>query len=255
MAGEPILRTPGSPSTTLPRRTPRPAGGGSWLGLLGVMALLWFFWSSWLVVPFKILVVLFHELSHALAAILTGGSVLSIELVAQEGGLARTAGGNRFLVLSAGYLGSLLWGGVILLAAAKSRLDRALTTVLATIVLGAALLWVRPFWGFGFLFTAAAGLALLAVGWKLGHGTNDFLLRLVGLVSLFYALFDIQSDVLSRPEVCNSDAAQLARLTGLPTLFWGILWMLAGLAAAWFFLRKAARYPSQSEAATESGEV
>ncbi|HEX4954470.1 MAG TPA: M50 family metallopeptidase [Thermoanaerobaculia bacterium] len=255
MISDPKLRPPGSRPGPLSGPAPHATGGGSWLALLGVVALLWFFWSSWLVFPFKILVVLFHELSHALAAIATGGSVLSIELVPQEGGLARTAGGSRFLVLSAGYLGSLLWGGMILLAAAKSRLDRAVTTVLAAIVLGAALLWVRPFWSFGFAFTAAAGLALLVVSRKLGHVTNDFLLRLVGLVSLFYALFDIQSDVLARPNLCASDASQLARLTGLPTLFWGILWMLAGLAAAWFFLRKAASYPNQSETGAESGGV
>jgi hypothetical protein len=220
---------------------PQPTAAGGWLPLVGLMVLLWLGWSTWFVFPLKILVVFFHELSHALAALLTGGAVLSIELVAQEGGLAVTAGGSRFLILSAGYLGSVVWGGLLLVLAARSRADRLAVAGLGLLLLGTALLWVRPVLSFGFAFSLVSGCALLAVAAWLSAGVNDFLLRAVGLTSLLYAVFDIQSDILARPYLRESDAARLAALTGIPTLVWGLVWMVLALVGLTISLRLAAR--------------
>ena len=213
-------------------------------GLLLVLAAVWLAWHTWLVYPLKILVVFFHELSHGLAAMATGGKIVGIEMVAREGGLCRTLGGNRFLTLSAGYLGSLAWGGLILVAAARSRYDQAITAVLGLVLLASALLWVRPVFSFGFPFAVVVGAALVAAGLYLPARANDYLLKAVGLVSILYAVFDIQDDILSRPHLLESDAALLASLTGLPTLFWGLLWMAIALLAAVAFLAVAGRAPA-----------
>jgi len=90
--------------------------------LLAIMVVAWLLWDTVLILPLKILVVFFHELSHGLMAIVTGGEIVRIEVVRQEGGLCVTQGGNRFLTLSAGYVGSLCWGGLLLVLAARSRL-------------------------------------------------------------------------------------------------------------------------------------
>lgn len=212
--------------------------------LAGILALVWLLWDSWLVYPFKVLVVFFHELSHGLAALLTGGRVERVELVAGEGGACWTAGGNRFLILSAGYLGSLAWGGALLLASARTRMDQAAVSALGFILAAAALIWLRPFFSIWFLLTMAVGLALIAAGLYLPAGFCDFLLKAIGLTSVFYAILDIQDDILARPHLLESDAAQLARQTGLPTLFWGAIWFVAALAAAFFLLIKASRKSS-----------
>ena len=94
------------------------------LSLLAGMVVVGFFWDSVVVYPLKILVVFFHELSHGLVAMLTGGEIVRIEVVKEQGGLCVTRGGSRFLTLSAGYLGSLMWGGVIVMLAARTRHDR-----------------------------------------------------------------------------------------------------------------------------------
>ena len=78
--------------------------------LLTAIALIWLWTSPWLA-PLKILIVLFHELSHALMTIITGGEVVSLELSSNQGGMVLSRGGSRFLILSAGYLGSLLMAG------------------------------------------------------------------------------------------------------------------------------------------------
>ncbi len=74
------------------------------LVLAALMVPLTLLWRTWAVWPFKIPVVFFHELSHGIAAILTGGSIDHIEVVKEQGGLCVTRGGHRFWTLSAGYL-------------------------------------------------------------------------------------------------------------------------------------------------------
>jgi hypothetical protein len=212
----------------------------SWwtLALLAVAVAL--LWSTWVVWPLKVLVVFFHEMGHGLAAVLTGGSVEEIQLVEREGGLAVTRGGNRFLILSAGYLGSLVAGGTILLLAARSRDDRAITATLGLVLLGVTLWLVRPWFGFGMLFGLASGLAFLAAAAWLGKAGNDLLLRLVGVVSCCYAILDVKSDVLDRPEA-RSDARLLAEHTGVPTVVWGVAWVLLAALATFLFVRAAVR--------------
>ncbi|HPC83998.1 MAG TPA: M50 family metallopeptidase [Thermoanaerobaculaceae bacterium] len=186
-------------------------------------------WSTPIVWPLKILVVFFHELSHGLAAMLTGGSILRIEVVAGQGGVCWTASGNRFIVLSAGYLGSLLWGSGVLLAATSTRRDRAVAVGLGAVIVGATLLWVRPVVGFGFGFHLAAGVAFVALGWLLPDAASDLVLKVFGVTSCLYVIPDIWSDTIARSHL-RSDARMLAELTHVPTVVWGSLWILASLA-------------------------
>ncbi|MDD3146729.1 MAG: M50 family metallopeptidase, partial [Candidatus Riflebacteria bacterium] len=87
----------------------KPAANSPGMALPLVMFLVaLYFWDSMLVLPIKYLTVFFHELSHGLAAVLTGGSIVRIEVNANLGGVCWTAGGIRFIVISAGYLGSLV---------------------------------------------------------------------------------------------------------------------------------------------------
>lgn len=197
-------------------------------GLTGYLAALWLLWPTVAVYPLKVFVVFLHELSHAIAAVATGGRVEAITLDWREGGATWVEGGNAFVMLSAGYLGSLLWG-LALLAVARSKPRRAPLAIqaLGVLTLGITLLFVRGPFGilFGFLF----GAALLLAGRRLRPDAAVVVLSVLGLTSALYALLDIRSDILSRPGA-PSDAAMLAQLTGIPTLFWGGLW--AGLAAA-----------------------
>lgn len=202
-------------------------------------------WNTWLVYPLKILVVFFHELSHGVAALLTGGSLIRIEVVREQGGLCVTAGGSPFLITSAGYLGSLLWGGFALVLASRSRRDRLATAALGTIILIVTLLWVRPLLGFGFLFHLGAGAVILAAAATLPDALNDGFLKVFGLASCLYVIPDIYSDTIARSAL-RSDARALAELTGLPTVLWGGLWILAALALASFFLIQSCREPGSA---------
>jgi len=200
---------------------------------------LWLLWDTPLVYPVKIFVVLLHESSHALVAVATGGSIQRIELNPMQGGLCYCPGGNAFLTLSAGYLGSLLWGGLMFSAARASRVRAEwVTGFIGLLVVTLTLLYVRTAFGLGFgiLF----GAAMLTLAKKATRSLNRTALLALGLTSALYAILDIKSDVIDRPGV-ESDAFMLAEITGIPTVFWGALWIAAALAFSFWLLRRAYR--------------
>ena len=198
--------------------------------------LVYAFWSTVAVWPLRLFVVLLHEVSHGLAAVLTGGRIVSIELSPREGGLCTTAGGWPFVISSAGYLGSALFGAFFLLLGMRGRprAHRVATGVLGAALLLLTLVWVRS--AFGFVYGLAAGVLLLGVARWLPEGASSFVLRLLGVTSLLYAPWDITSDLILR-SVPASDAATLARMTGIPALAWGILWLAASVWIAWRAVR------------------
>ena len=184
--------------------------------------------------PLKVFVVLLHEISHAMMAVATGGRIERIVLDPNQGGLCYCGGGNTFLTSSAGYLGSLAWGGLMVSAGQMKRINsRWVTGAVGLLVVGLTLAYVRNV--FGFWFGLAFGSALVFGAARLSAAVNQMILLTLGLTSCLYAILDIKSDVLDRPEL-QSDAAMLADLTGVPTVVWGVLWItVAVLASAWLF--------------------
>lgn len=204
------------------------------LALVGALAML--LWDTPVIWPLKILVVLFHELGHALAALATGGSVVSIELSPQQGGLTRTMGGNRFLVLSSGYLGSLAFGVLWLFLGRSPRTARVGVWMLAGVLLGSTALWVRPLISFGFLYALVASAAVVALARWAPAAASQHALRGLGVFSVLYALWDIRDDVLARPGI-SSDATMLAEFTFIPGPVWGVAWIAVGVATLWALRR------------------
>ena len=205
-------------------------------GFTVYFVLLWVFWNTPVVYPIQVFVVFLHEISHGIMAIATGGSIQRITLNPRLGGACYCGGGNAFLTLSAGYLGSLLWGGLILEVGRRSgRRAHRVTTALGVFTLAVTLLFVRS--GFGILFGVLFGGFLLAVARLVGAQGNRVLLMGLGLTSCLYAILDIKSDVLDRPYL-PSDARMLAELTGVPTVLWGILWItIAVVVSVWLLVR------------------
>ncbi len=198
--------------------------------LLGVFLLITALWGTPLVTPLKILVVLLHEISHGLAAIFTGGSIESIEVNMNQGGVCYTLGGSRFLTLTAGYLGSMLWGAIILVAASRTKVDRWLSIALGVFLIAIAAFYIRNV--FGLVFAVGFGIAMVGAGWKLNHDWNELLLQVIGLTSCQYAILDILSDVIYRPGI-GSDADMLAEISMIPGVVWGVIWIaLAAVVSA-----------------------
>ena len=204
-------------------------------GFAVYFALLWALWETPAVYPLKIFVVLLHELSHAVAVWVSGGTVEWITLDPHQGGVTFATGGNAFLVLSAGYLGSLLFGSALVIVAHLKRVHAAWVGAgVGALVLGLTIFYLRG--AFAVLFGAAFGVALLVAAWRLSELWNRRLVLVLGMTSCLYAVLDIKSDVLDRPTL-SSDAAMLADLTGLRTLLWGLLWIAIAIAACALLFR------------------
>src|SRR6187549_1760869 len=89
-----------------------------------VTIVLWFIpFADYLVYPIRLFVTFIHESSHALIAVLTGGSVSSLTIASDGSGvvyLANTSWIGMLLTSSAGYLGTTVFGVLMLLLIRKS---------------------------------------------------------------------------------------------------------------------------------------
>lgn len=213
---------------------------GHWQ-LVAILAVVFALWNYPVMYPLKMLVVFLHEASHAFAAILTGGEVLDLSLDARQGGSVTARGGNGFIITSAGYLGSLFLGALLLVLALRSEFDRIVIGGLGVMMLALTALYVRtPFT----LFFCLSGAALALISARfLGQKFNDLLLRLIGLTCMVYVPYDIFSDTLSRAHL-RSDARILAENYGGTTMLWGVIWLLVSLMFLWGVAKFSLRTPS-----------
>ncbi len=199
------------------------------------------FWNTWPLYPFKLLVVLMHESGHAAATLLVGGSVESIRVSPDQGGLTVSLFPpsllRQIVISSAGYVGSAVSACVLLYAAARSRQGRWPLVALAGWCALVAALYVRD--GFTLVFTGACALALgllarLGPGW-LRRGVLTFL----AAFSACYALYDIRDDLLHvRSWSGATDADALAHATLVPAIVWGVAWAALSLALVLFTVRR-----------------
>jgi hypothetical protein len=198
----------------------------------------WVLWETPLVYPVKIFVVLLHELGHALAALLTGGQVVGIEIFPEEGGLTMTRGGWPFVIYSAGYLGSILFGGLLLYLSSRRAWARPLLIALSLLLVLSTLLFLRNV--FAVLYGLLAAALLFFSAYRLPASVNFYLVRFIAIASCLYALLDIRSDLFAAAPSGTglvNDAVALSQLTGLPALLWAVLWLIVSLILLVFFLK------------------
>ena len=188
---------------------------------------------AWAVYPFQLLVTLIHELCHGLAALLTGGRFLNFTIAPNASGLAITAGGWRWLVVPAGYLGAALFGGLLLVLTNRSpsaRERRWLATGLGLFFALMTLLFARNFTAI--TVGGLAALALLGLGRYGPRLWLTFGLNLLAIQCILNALDSLMGlmRLNAGPFQVPNDAQTMADLTHVPALVWAILWSLAALA-------------------------
>ena len=195
-------------------------------------------WTSPVIQPVKIMVVLFHEMSHGLVALITGGEIMNISVTQDEGGQCETEGGIVAMIMSAGYLGSMFFGGVLLYLS-KFRSYVPVVYTMLTLVLAAAIVTViRDSYTRAF----ATGLAatFIVLGLLAPTFLSCFVLRALGTISCLYTIYDIYGDVLassSSGSALENDANVFANLTGIPPNVVGFMWLAVSVVFFFFVLR------------------
>lgn len=188
-----------------------------------LLAIAVYFWESPFLLPIKYLTVFFHELSHGISAVLTGGEIARIELNFNQGGVCYTAGGIRWIVLSSGYLGSLLCGCGILIANVRYKQEKLLMNLLSFTFIISIILWVRNFEGI--VICSILALITYLIPKYANTYLCDVILNFIALSSCFYAIIDIKGDLIDRT-VSISDAARLGEMFLLPGWLIGVIWLV-----------------------------
>ena len=122
-------------------------------------------WLGPLAYPFRLLTTIVHELSHGLVTLLTGGVFLRFVVFPDGAGMAYTAGGIRWLIIPAGYVGAALFGAALITLGRSHQRSRV-----ALGVLGAALALLTLRYGLPTVFSAQFLSGLLTVGTGVGLG-------------------------------------------------------------------------------------
>jgi hypothetical protein len=225
--------------------------------LAGMFIVSIIFWNTIVLYPLKLFVVGLHELSHGLTAVLVGGKIDHIQIDRRIGGYcvyALPVNSGFFkesIVAAAGYLGSMFWGAIIFIAAAKSRSDKYITFIIGLIMLVISFYVIRTGESFGIIFCFCFAAVLFASCKWLPPLFHDVFLKFLGLTSCLYVIIDIKEDLIDRSGI-GSDADQIAKLMGMPKLspVIGFAWIIFAVIILWFTLKIS--FSSKNKTLTDS---
>jgi hypothetical protein len=205
--------------------------------------------------PIRLFVTFIHETGHALAALATFGGVNRIKLDLGGSGVTFTQGGWGFLISSAGYLTTTLYGSGLLLMLRRERNARK-----AAIGTGLLLLLITALFG-GNLVAWLAGLVFgagcLFLGLKAKPQLIHFCMSFLAVQCLLNAFYDLRALLYlsAFDPAFPTDAGNMSQATGgfLPPMFWAAGWALlsavvvvATLAVYYRSLRERAALPAAS---------
>jgi hypothetical protein len=197
-----------------------------------ITLILWFIpFAEIITYPIRLFVTFIHETGHALAAVLSLGHVHDLELSSDGSGVTYTSGGFRFLISSAGYLGTTLFGSVLLLMLRKQRYAKPLALILAILLLGVTVLWGGNIlaWVVGVIL----GAVFLGLAVKGKPSVVHFVMSFLGVQCLLNALYDLRTLLyLSAFSKEATDAVNMSEATGgwTPPIFWALGWSLVSIA-------------------------
>ena len=198
--------------------------------------LLWFIpYAELLTYPFRIFVTFIHEGGHALAALLTGNSVQSLtvsmdgsgEVYSMTGGLF-----SRMLVSSAGYLGAMTFGALLLVLIRRTVAARYVLAGSGALILLLTVLFgfLAPLWNLSLpgLFTLVAGVALplglFAAARYASPKVATFLVSFLAVQCVLNAVFDLKAVLFLSAAGAQTDAANMQAATGVPAIVWSLFW-------------------------------
>ena len=215
---------------------------------------LWFIpYAEVLTYPFRIFVTFIHEGGHAIAALLTGNSVESLSVAMNGNGETYTTLGgviSQMFISSAGYLGSMAFGALLLVLIRKAIQARIVLLCCSVLIFALTMIYglIKPVFSWsswsGIPFTLTAGL-LIAVGLFLiarfaSNRVATFFVSFLAVQCVLNALTDLKTVFfLSSPFVptVSTDAVNMSHATGLPSILWAGIWIVAALGILWFAMR------------------
>ena len=210
-------------------------------------------YAELLVYPFRIFVTFIHEGGHALAALLTGNSVASLSVAPNASGLTSTTKGgliSQIFISSAGYVGAMAFGALLLALIRKAFAARLVLLGCGIFVFTLTMIYglFKPIFSMnawsGIPFTLFAGVGI-SVGLFLiarfaSARVATFFVSFLAVQCVLNALFDLKAVfIYSSPfgKSVHTDAMNMATATGIPAIFWSVIWIVLALGILWFVMR------------------
>lgn len=204
----------------------------------------WFFpILSYLVYPLQLFATFVHEGSHVLAAVLTGSPVLSLTVSPDTSGVVWSAANGwlaQLLISSAGYLGTIAFGTILLVwmrYGFSSRIGLYISAGfvgIMTLVFGLVFPILNIFSAnvtFGSVaFTVLSGLVLTSGLFAIAKFADlkwaNFALAFLSVQCLLNAFFSLKDlFIISATTTAQSDAVNMANATGIPSILWVFIWI------------------------------
>jgi len=219
-----------------------------------ISVVLWFIpYAEFLTYPFRIFVTFIHEGGHAIAALFTGNSVQSLSVAMNASGETySTQGGliSQFLISSAGYVGSMAFGALLLILIRKAIAARLVLLGCGIFVFTLTMIFglIKPLFSLsglsGIPFTLLAGLiisaGLILIAKFASARVATFFTSFLAVQCVLNALTDLKTVFfLSSPFAPSvpTDALNMQQATGIPAIFWTVLWIAFALGILWFVMR------------------
>jgi len=184
-------------------------------------------------IPLNWLETYFHEISHGISALVTGGQIINIQLFATGAGLCTTQGGIGFFITFFGYAGATVWGWLIFkLANSHQRTAQIFSGVMIVLLLTSIVLWARDLLTMIIIGSLAVMFVFTVKMRKLYY--LQLLLKFFGLSILLNSLFSPTYLFDGRD---LGDGAALASMTMVPELVWVLLWCVLAIVALYSLIK------------------
>lgn len=220
----------------------------------------WFIpYAEYLVYPIRLFVTFIHESSHAIVALITGGSVQSLTIASDGSGVVYSAPSSLFGALftsSAGYLGTTIFGVLLLYLMRKNVASQKVLFSLGAGIGLITLIFGIIFPVFNFLslnvpfssvaFTVVVGIllavGLMALAFYASEKVANFAIAFLAVQCLLNALSDLKTlFFINAPLIghdnISSDAGNMASATGIPAIIWTVIWIAISVAVVGLGIR------------------
>jgi hypothetical protein len=153
-------------------------------------------------------------------------------------------------ISSAGYLGAMAFGALLLILIRKTVAARIVLLGSAVLIFGLTMIFgfIKPIFSFnswsGIPFTLFAGtlisVALVLIARFASARVAMFFVSFLAVQSVLNALFSLKDLFwLSSPfaRETHTDAVNMAAATGIPAIIWVVIWGAVALGILWFAMR------------------
>jgi len=182
------------------------------------------YWNK-ILYPITLIVTFLHEFWHSFFALITWGSVKSVEINSNWSWLATTAWWIRNIVIMWGYIGSaIFWNILIYIWFKNKKLSEKIIYFLAWLMIFTWVFWFSWFISSIILFLLASLLIFIAKFTKY----DSLILQFLWISSILYIIEDFNVWP-------SSDLSKFS--TFLPSSIWMIIWLLIVIAITIFNFR------------------